>query len=85
MNFVFSHVAHSCYTVLLYTLGTASLSCLSSNINIDISGSSISSGSQASVELAVNDTAPVSRVCDVVNDRRLLIYASNYTCLLLLL
>ena len=66
------------------TLGTASLSCLSSNIQIDISGnsSSISSSSQASVELAVLYTARVIRVCDVVRGRRLLImliYASNYT------
>ena len=63
------------------TLGTASLGCLSSNIKIDISGnsSSISSSSQVTVELAVSYTARVSRICDVVRDGCLLIYASNYT------
>jgi len=67
------------------TLATASLGCRSSNIKIDISSSS---SSQAIVELAVNDTAPVGRICDVGSDRRLLLFEqswSNWTCLTIFL
>jgi len=59
------------------TLGTASLVCRSSNIKIDISSSS--SSSQAIVELAVNGTALLSRVCDVVSDRRLLLFEQSWS------